>query len=249
MVNELKWINLRSNCNCWWYPICKILFICLCEFVLQSERRESGTTFLRDNLRLVQMRFHNPLAAKRETILEFTPWNHFAPKNGSNLWHNFLQMKFHKPFAAKRGTILEFTPSNHFCPKNGSNLWHNFLQMSFRGPLSVRRKTHSHVIGAFNHASYLTCLLHLRISMPTTATGANCKKKQKEILNHWHLTSHLQPPLLHPIYFLNNSLSVLSKVVSAANIRTFNDFEKTSYFLYEFYVKDLRHVKHVLIYS
>ena len=127
--------------------------------------------------------------------------------------------------------------------------------MSFLGPLSARRKTHSHVIGAFNHASYLTCLLHLSISMPTTATGANCKKKQKEILNHGHLTSHLWPPLLHPIYllnntcFLNNSLSVLSKVVSAANIRTFNGFEKTSYFLYEFYVKDLRHVKHVLIYS
>ena len=157
--------QLRSNCNCcWWYSICKILFICLCEFVLQSERRESGTTFLRDNLRLVQMRFHNPLAAKRETI-------------------------------------LEFTPSNHFCPKNGSNLWHNFLQMSFRGPLSVRRKTHSHVIGAFNHASYLTCLLHLSISMPTTATGANCKSKQKEILNHRRMSGHLRPPLLHPTFF------------------------------------------------
>ena len=141
LVNEMKWINLRSNCNlcCWWYSICKILFICLCEFVLQSKRRESGTTFLRDNLRLVQMRFHNPLAAKRETILEFTPWN-------------------------------------HFCLKNGSNLWHNFLQMSFRGPLSARRKTHSHVIGDFNHTSYLTCLLHLSISMPTTVTAAKKKK-------------------------------------------------------------------------
>ena len=121
-------------------------------------------------------------------------------------------MKFHKPFAAKRGTILEFTPSNHFCPKNGSNLWHNFLQMSFRGPLSVRRKTHSHVIGAFNHASYLTCLLHLRISMPTTATGANCKSKLKEILNHRHMcghsplaSGHLRPPSITP-YLLAEQL-------------------------------------------
>ena len=81
LVNEMKWINLRSNCNlcCWWYSIWKILFICLCEFVLQSKRRESGTTFLRDNLRLVQMRFHNPLAAKRETILEFIHSNHILP--------------------------------------------------------------------------------------------------------------------------------------------------------------------------
>ena len=110
------------------------------------------------------------------------PWIHplksfFAPKNGTNLWHNLLQMIFHNPFAAKTETFFEFTPWNHFCPQNGSNLWHNFLQMSFRGPLSARRKTHSHVIGDFNHTSYLTCLLHSSISMPTTATWENCKKK------------------------------------------------------------------------